>query len=105
MSVSITYSAVIPIDGDLYRKHKAVLDACKAASVEIPDGTAVFFKQDPDTGYWLDGHEDATHRVTADGILHDIRDAVVGCLMDQGVAVIDLSKLPQGATKIRIVAG
>jgi hypothetical protein len=30
MSVSIHFQALIPIDGDTYRKHKAVWDACEA---------------------------------------------------------------------------
>ena len=42
MSVNIFVVGFRPPD-DVWRKHKAVWDACDAAGVEIPDATLVFF--------------------------------------------------------------
>ena len=99
MSVSIYFHAVIPVDGDAYRKHKAVVDACKAAGVSIPAESASFF-----------GHAGSVEEreVTEKGILVNIRGrglAVEDDVMYGDGAVIDLAKLPPGATKIRVTAG
>jgi hypothetical protein len=96
MSVSIHLQAIIPIDGDVYRKHKAVVIACQAAGVPVPVESAVFF----------DDGED--REVTESGIRVDIRygvrGAVTGDVMYGDGAFIDLSKLPPGTTKIRVYA-
>lgn len=46
MSISIRYHAVIPVDGDLYQKHKRVRDACAEAGVTEPVETVAFFDDD-----------------------------------------------------------
>jgi hypothetical protein len=92
MSVSIHFQAVIPINGETYRKHAAVRDACVQAKVSLPSETAAFFD---------DHNED--REVTASGIRVGIDgdgDVMEG---DDG-ALIDLSKLPPGTTKIRVYA-
>jgi hypothetical protein len=91
MSVSIHFQAVIPINGDTYRKHAAVRDACVQAEVSLPPETAAFF----------DDH-DEEREVTADGIRVSIRKD--GDVMYGDGATIDLSKLPSGTTKIRVYA-
>ena len=99
MSVSIHFQAIIPVDGDTYRKHKAVVDACEAASVPVPAASLDFF----------DNRGRASAReVTERGVLVSIdygRDsAVEGDALEDDEAIIDLSKLPPGTTKIRVYA-
>ena len=100
MSVSIYFQAVIPVDGDTYRKHKAVVDACKAADVPVPAESMSFFG---------DGGSTEAREVTEEGVLIALNygrvQAVAGDVMDDDGAVIDLTKLPPGATKIRVTAG
>jgi hypothetical protein len=100
MSVSIHFQAIIPIDGDTYRKHKAVVDACKAAGVSVPAAFLAFFD---------DGGRDCDRQVTELGVLVGIDygrvRAVEGDVMVGPEAIIDLSKLPPGTTKIRVYAG
>ncbi len=98
MSVSIHYQAIIPVDGVLYRLHAAVRDACTQANVSIPPETAAFFDD-----------QNEQREVTEDGIRIDIDQyskvkAGRGSVMNDGEAIIDLAKLPPGATKIRIYA-
>ncbi len=94
MSVSIQFQAIIPVDGETYRKHKAVVDACKAAGVPVPAESAAF-------------DEDSEEReVTETGVRVSIgrwsrQRAVEGDAVYEG-ATIDLSKLPPGTTKIRV---
>ena len=94
MSVSIHFQAIIPVDGDTYRKLKAVVLACEAAGVPVPAESAAFF----------DDH-DEEREVTEYGIRVTIgrRSGVDGDVMYDG-ATIDLSKLPPGTTKIRVYA-
>ncbi len=91
MSVSIHFQAVIPINGETYRKHAAVRDACMQAKVSLPPETAAFF----------DDHNEE-REVTADGIRVSI-DTVGDVEYDDG-AIIFLSNLPPGTTKIRVYA-
>lgn len=93
------YQAVIPIDGDTYCKQRAVVDACKAAGVPIPDATVKFFD---------DGGSGELREVTELGVLVSLDygrvQAVDGDIWNGGV-LVDLAKLPPGTTKIRISAG
>jgi hypothetical protein len=98
MSVSIYFQAIIPVDGDLYRKHKAVVDACEDAGVPVPAESAAFFD---------DNNEE--REVTKHGIRVGIgafadNCAVEGDVMYDDGAIVDLSKLPPGTTKIRVYA-
>ena len=98
MSVSIYFQAIIPIDGETYRKHKAVVDACEAAGVSIPAESAAFFDE---------GNEE--REVTAAGVRvpigrHSSHRAVEGEVHYGNGATIDLSRLPPGTTKIRVYA-
>lgn len=103
MGVSITIHAIIPIDGEQYRKHKAVKDACIAAGVAVPDATSEFLEDSPD------GPDDRS--VQADGIHISVgkwsnynRDngVTVGDAWDRNGALVNLSKLPVGTTFLRI---
>lgn len=99
MSVSIHFQAVIPVDGDTYRKHKTVVDACEAAGVPVPADSAAFF---------YDGGRYEERQVTETGILVSIDygriRSVEGDVMCCPEALIDLSKLPPGTAKIRVYA-
>jgi hypothetical protein len=95
VSVGIYFQAVIPVDGDTYRKHKAVVDACEAAGVPVPAESAAFFDD-----------QDEEREVTEQGIRISIGrwskyKAVDGDAKYDN-ATIDLSKLPPGTTKIRV---
>jgi hypothetical protein len=96
MSVSIHFQAVIPVDGDVYRKHRAVVIACQAAGVPIPAESAAFF----DDG---ENREVSESGIRID-IRYGVRGAVTGDVMYDEGAFIDLSKLPPGTTKIRVYA-
>lgn len=98
MSVSIHFQAIIPVDGDTYRKHKAVIDACKAAGVPVPVESAAFFNDDNEE-----------REITELGVRVNLGryytyKAVEGDVMYSPGAVIDLSKLPPGTTRIRVYA-
>lgn len=95
MSMSICFQAIVPVDGDEYRKQKAVLDACVAADVTIPPETKEFFGE---------GRE-----FTDEGVLVSIGPysdcgAVEGDPMYGDGATIDISKLPLGTTIVRVYA-
>jgi hypothetical protein len=102
--MDISIHAIIPIDGETYRKHKAVQDACNAAGVDVPEATTAF----------LAGSSNGSHerQTLPDGVHVNIskwsdyaKDSgappVVGDVEESG-AIIDLSKLPPGTTKIRV---
>lgn len=96
MSVTIDFRAIIPVDGDTYRKQLAVATACSAAGVPLPQATADFF-----------GADDEDRGVDSGGISICIDKyskyrAVTGDIMCGDGAVIDLTKLPPGTTKIRV---
>lgn len=97
MGLSIHLQAVIPVDGETYRKHKAVVDACLAAGVPVPTESAAFFDD-----------EDEQREVTAQGVRVNIGQytkqsaAVTGDVMYGDGALIELSKLPAGTTHLRV---
>ena len=98
MGLSIHLQAVIPVDGETYRKHKAVVDACVAAGVSVPAESAAFFDDDNEE-----------REVTDKGVRVNIgrysnTAAVVGDVMYGDGALVDLSKLPVGTTHLRVFA-
>ena len=98
MGLSIHLQAVIPVDGETYRKHKAVVDACVAAGVSVPAESAAFFDDDNEE-----------REVTEEGVHvsigpYSIAAAVVGNVMHGDGARVYLSKLPAGTTHLRIFA-
>lgn len=92
MSVSVGFKAVIPVDGDTYRKHKAVLDACEHAGVTLPEATRDFFASG-------DVHE---HGVEVHLSKYGKGSPVQGDPEYGDGALVDLSRLPPGTTHIRV---
>ena len=91
MSVAVYVEAIIPIDGDKYRSMVEAREACYRAGVAIPDAVTSFF-----------GNDDGESCVDELGRHVEIpRSAKRGDIYSGG-QVIDLTQLPEGATRIHI---
>ena len=99
MSASVSVVAVKAPD-DMWRKHKAVYDACKAADIDPPEETDRYFEDgEPNPigvivrlGYV--GHS-ATDHPSADSFIDDHATGIR----------VDISKLPVGTTHIEVEWG
>jgi hypothetical protein len=74
---------------DDYAKKVTAYHACEAAGIDVPDELGNFFDYE---------------RPSTDGMKVDISGAVVGDVMRKGKASVYLSKLPEGVTRIDVVA-
>lgn len=100
----ISIHAIIPIDGETYRKYKAVRDACVAANVHVPAEVAAFLDDSPNGTHERCTQPDGVHiniGPYSDYARDTGRTPVTGEVEERG-AVIDIAQLPPGATKIRV---
>lgn len=93
MGMSTYIEAFIPDTDPIYQRHKSVLLACTAANVSLPKETAEYFGEDWPETYLLDNKlevqlEEGVHYE------HYQVDTSIGF-------TVDLTKLPQGVTKLK----
>ena len=90
--MSTYIEAIIPVDGDKYRSMRKVRDACEQADITLPSVVQEFF---------YDKYGEC--RTTELGRVVDIPHAATSGDIEYGEGkIIDLTKLPEGVTKLRI---
>lgn len=95
MGMSSHISAFIPDTDATYQKHKKVLLVCEEAGVELPKETAEYFGSKSAEKYLLE-------EKLSVGLKLNQHYTEYSADMSEGFEV-DLTKLPQGVTKLRFV--
>lgn len=93
MGVSVIIDGVIPPSED-YRRKLEAYRACERAGVNPPDALSAFFGWVHPGDPRLDGGREVS-----------LKNAIRGNVDYAGGALIDLAKLPEGVTQIRVWLG
>ena len=95
MSVTISIEAIIPHNGELFRRYRSVLESCQAAGLAPPTPVAEFFYDDSTSTLVV--NNDGKHV----NLYNHSSKSGDGVMYGDGI-FINLSKLPEGTTTIRV---